>query len=222
MKRLAATIVLAAALASLLTAPAQTAIPKPSPVASSWQLDIETRTPHAISVLLPGAKERQTFWYMVYTVANHTGSDQTFVPEFTLYTDTGQVLRAGSQVPADVFDFVKRAVNDPHLLDSIAVGGRLLQGDDNAKTGVAIWPDFDPKAGGFDVFIGGLSGESVEISLPSPVEVVQRTLTGTTQQVTKDKMVLFKTLELQFSVPGEAAARPRAVVSLEKKDWVMR
>jgi hypothetical protein len=222
MKRLAAAIVLAAVTAGLLTTPAQTATPQPAPVPLSWQLDIDVKTPRAISVLLPGAKAMQTFWYMVYTVTNRTGSDQTFVPEFTLYTDTGQVLKAGTQVPADVFDFVTRAVNDPHLRDSVNVTGKLLQGADNAKTGVAIWPDFDAQAGSFDVFVGGLSGESVEISLPAPVEVVQRTLTGTTQQVTKDKMVLSKTLQLQYSVPGEAASRPQAVPSLEKKDWVMR
>lgn len=222
MTRIAAAVVLAmfsaVALAGSETQPA----PKPSLVPVQWELDFQFQQPKAIRVQIPGEASPRVFWYMVYTVANHTGADQIFVPEFVLYTDTGEIYRAGKGVQGAVFDAVKKTVNDPLLRDTIGVAGRLLQGDDNAKTGVAIWPDFDPKAGAFDVFVGGLSGETAEVVLPVPVEVEQRDAKGNVKMVTRDKAVLTKTLQLHYSLPGEASARLTTNPSLVGKDWVMR
>lgn len=206
---------------ALVVGEAQTA-PKPSPVPVQWELDIDVRKPQPIKVLLPGEARPKLFWYMTYTVSNHTGAEQVFVPEFVLYTDNGQILRAGQGVPMAVFDAVRKGVNDPHLRDTVGVAGKLLQGDDNAKTGVAVWPDFDPQAGGFDVFIGGLSGETAEVKLPEPIEVEQRDIKGNVKKVTKDKLILSKTLDLKYGIPGEAADRIHVTPTLTGKDWVMR
>jgi len=198
--------------------------PEPSEFPSSWQLDFRyPELPQAIEVRVPGQSEPQLFWYLRYTVTNHTGEDQVFVPDFTLYTDTGQLIEAGKGVHWTVFEAIKSVHNDVFLRDTTEMAGKLLQGEDNAKTGVAIWPDFDPKAGGFDIFIGGLSGEAAQIALPKPVEVNEIDVTtGQRRTVTKTQLVLSKTLRMRFGIVGDAEARATTPVELIQKDWVMR
>jgi len=219
MKRMAAAV-LAAAIA-LAVSPARTA-PKPSQVPTSWELDIHVEVPRAIDVTLTGQTQPKRFWYLRYTVTNDTGKDRIFVPQWVLYTDTGQIIRAGQKVPTTVFKAVKKLYGEPLLKDQTAMIGKLLQGEDNAKDGVAIWQDFDPKAGAFDVFIGGLSGETVEIKLPKPIKVTEMNAEGKQVQVVKDKVVLSKTLHLRYGVPGESASRVSIRPKLLARRWVMR
>lgn len=227
--RASAAILLAVAAAMAVAGDAPAA-PKPLEAASTWQLDIDFHDPHPIQVQVPGEDKPRTFWYLLYTVTNHTVDEQTqkaaeqiFVPDFVLYTDTGQVLRTGQKTPAAaVFDTIKKSYNNPLLKDSVAMTGKLLHGDDNAKEGVAIWPAFDPQAGAVDIFIGGLSGETAEVALPKPITVTEKDALGKLKTVVKDTIILSKTLHLHYQIPGEAAARLRAPVILTKKDWVMR
>ena len=222
MKRILAAVLVGVLGLGLLATSAQTA-PKPSPVPVQWELDIDVQAPKPIKVSVAGEAKPRLFWYMTYTVSNHSGADQVFVPEFVLYTDTGEVLRSGTNVPVSVFGAVQKVANDPHLRDTIGVVGPLLQGDDNAKTGVAIWPDFDPLAGAFDIFIGGLSGETAQLtSLPASIPTAQTDLKGNTVTTSKNSLILSKTLDLKYKVPGEAANRIRVVPTLVSREWVMR
>jgi hypothetical protein len=125
-------------------------------------------------------------------------------------------------VPSAVFDAIKQIYNDPLMKEMTDMTGKFLQGEDNAKEGVAIWTDFDPAAGAFDIFVGGLSGESAEVQLPVPVTVTEMDYTGQTRTVTKEKLVLTKTLQLSYAISGEAAARPRTKAKPTAKQWVMR
>jgi len=218
MRCMAATMAAAVVLA---VSPARTA-PKPSKFPTSWELDIHLETPRAIDVTPTGQTQPQRFWYLRYTVANNSGKDRIFVPQWVLYTDTGQILRAGQKVPTTVFKAIKKLCGEPLLKDQSAMTGKLLQGEDNAKDGVAIWRDFDPDAGAFDVFIGGLSGETAEVKLPKPIKVTEIDAEGKQVQVVKDKVVLAKTLHLRYSVPGEAAFRLNVRAKLLKRQWVMR
>ncbi|KPK85764.1 MAG: hypothetical protein AMJ81_02835 [Phycisphaerae bacterium SM23_33] len=196
--------------------------PKPSAVPVSWELEFEYQDICSITLVLPGQKQPKTFWYVLYTITNRTGADQVFVPDFVLYTDTGQVLRSGQGVPTGVFEAVEKRHNNPLLMDLGRITGRILQGEDNAKDGVAMWPNFDPAARKFDVFIGGLSGERAKVKLPSPIEVTEEDENGKPKKVTKTEITLLKTLRLSYAIPGEAAARPRTVPAPLKKEWVMR
>jgi hypothetical protein len=45
---------------------------------------------------------------------------------------------------------------------------------------------------------------------------------GNVKQVTKDKLILTKTLQLAYGIPGEPEARLRAPVKLQQQNWVMR
>jgi len=198
--------------------------PRPSEIPTSWELQFQIdNPPTAIVLTVPGKDKPQLFWYMRYTVTNHTGKDQVFIPDFTLYTDTGQLIRAGKGVHSSVFEAIKKLHNDVLLRDVTAMTGKLLQGDDNAKSGVAIWPDFDPKAGAFDIFVGGLSGEAAEIILPKPIQVSDIDVkTGKRHTVTKSKLVVTKTLRLRYAIPGGAPSRRFTPVKPIGRDWVMR
>jgi hypothetical protein len=196
--------------------------PKPLTVPQQWQFEIELGDFRPIAVRLPDKKEDQIFWYLRYTVTNRSGEDRIFVPEVILYTDTGEVTRAGKQTPLAVFDKIKALYNDPLMKAPSAMTGKLLQGEDNAKGSVAIWPDFDPNAGKVSVFFCGLSGETVSVKLPAPITVVEPDWRGEEHTVTKDTLLLVKTLELQYAIPGEKAARRFLAPKLVKQQWVMR
>ncbi len=206
---------------TLLTASAEPA-PEPGIVPTSWELEFEYRTPQPITIQMPGWKEKRTFWYMPYTVTNRSGADRIFVPGFSLYTDTGQVVRSGEKIPAAVFQAIKKLHNNPLLMDMAFVTGTLLQGVDNARDGVAIWSDFDHEARGFDVFVEGLNGERVTVKLPMPIVETVTDENGKEKKVTKTEVVLSKMLYLRYSLPGEAAARSADTPKFLKKQWVMR
>ncbi len=198
-------------------------VPEPSLAPLSWELDIELHPLRSIQVKVPGKDEPQLFWYLRYTLTNNTGQDQSYVPEFVLYTDTGDVLRAGKNVPAVVFETIKKVRNEPLLKDMTGMTGKVLQGQDNAKDGVAIWPDFDHDAGEVDIFIGGLTGETQEIKLPRPIKATEvDPVTGEEKTVEKDKIIVSKTLHLEYVVTGDPMAADRTPAELKKKNWVMR
>ena len=221
MKRIAVMIVVAAAIGALVAGDGYTA-PQPSEAKITWELDISFDPPRPIRVQLPGTKTKQIFWYMLYTVTNRTGKDRLFVPDFNLYTDTGQLIRSGRKTPTSVFDAVKSLHNNPLLKNTANMAGKILQGEDNAKDSVAIWHDFDPKAGSFDIFAGGLSGETVRIKLPRPIRVIKTDARGKKTTVWQETLLLAKTLRLTYKIPGDAASRTRTAVRLAKKTWVMR
>ncbi len=222
MKRMLSLLLVTVVGLSVLTSGALTA-PTPSPVPMEWELTFTPVTaPRPVRFRPPGASEDQTYWYVVFTVTNTTGEDQVYIPEFTLYTDTGQVLNAGQGVPTGVFAKVKEMYNLPLMRDMTSITGRLLQGRDNARTGVAIFRDIDPNAASFEIFVGGLSGETVLVQLPRPVEVTETTVEGDVRTVERDSISLIKTLQLSFRMPGEAAARFVTEPKLVKRMWVMR
>ena len=221
MKRIAVMIVAAAAVSLLIPGDGYTA-PEPSEAKTKWELDIRFDPPRPIRVQLAGRERKETFWYMLYTVTNRTGKDQFFVPDFDLYTDTGELVHSGKKTPAAVFAAIKSLHNNPLLKNTPDMAGKILQGEDNAKDSVAMWHDFDPKAGSFDVFIGGLSGETVLIKLPYPRKVVTIDARGEKKVDWKSTLLLSKTLQLTYRIPGEAGSRTRAGVTRVKKKWVMR
>ncbi len=221
MKRFAVAFALVLVVLAVLAGPALTA-PKPSELPTSWELNVKLGQPRLVKLTLPGYDKQQRFWYMTYTVTNRTGADRLFIPEFVLYTDTGKILRGGQRVPTAAFNAIKKMLNNPLLKDATAATGKLLQGADNARDSIAIWREFDPKAGAFDIFFGGLSGETVEVKLPAKIQVTEIDSRGKVVKVTKDRIILSKTMQLSYSIPGEAAARVYTNPEFLSKRWVMR
>lgn len=224
----AAAVTLALIAGALCTAQAGTA-PIPLEVPATWQLDVEVQPPKPIKVRLPGETKARTYWYVLYSVMNRyrdpitkRPTEQLYVPDFSLFTDTGQLLRAGRKVPGVVFQAIKKRHQNPHLKDMVSITGKLLYGEDNAKDGVAIWRDFDNKAGKIDIFIGGLSGEIVDVKLPAKVKVIKADRDGKPVVKEIDTLRMTKTLQLTYRVVAEPAAREFGKVKLLAKKWVMR
>jgi hypothetical protein len=221
MNKAAAAALLVMATIGLIATEALT-VPEASDVPVTWEFDFEHGRPRPIQVKVPGKDKPQTFWYMMFTVGNSTGEEQTFAPEIVLYTDTGQVLRAGRKVPMKVFQAIREAHNDPLLKRLEDMTGKVLQGEDNSLDGVAIWPDFDPDAGAVDIFVGGLTDDKAEIKLPAPITVTESDGKGGEKQVTKDTIILSRTRQLSYKIPGEAASRFYTPAQLLRERWVMR
>jgi hypothetical protein len=196
--------------------------PKPAEIPRHWQIDAAFQDILPIQMKMPTEPAPRTFWYLRYQVTNNTGQDRVFVPEFLLYTDTGQVLRAWQNTPTSVFQAIKELYNDPLLLDVSDIAGGLLQGPENAKEGVAIWSGLDPNVGGFDVFVSGLSGETVEFELPKPIRVVDTDAFGKKVEIVRTKILLSKTLKRHYALPGEATSQPTVAACFTDEEWVMR
>jgi len=224
MKRLAVLSVFAAVALGVAWAADDSDPRKPlSETPLTWQFDFEPLgSLKPLFVRLPGEKTARTFWYLRYRITNRTGEDRAYVPSFDLCTNTGQLFSDRSFVPKGIFDEIQALYNDPLLKDIPGMTGKLLEGEDNAKDGVAIWPDFDPKAGQVEIYVGGLSGDQRILKLPREVEVTRKMPDGKVATIRTEQVVLDRTLVLLYDVPGEAAARHTTPTRLVKDTWIMR
>lgn len=187
--------------------------PKPAVVQKPGDWTLEVRFEDPIRIVLPGAVQ-QRFWYMILTLTNKSGKDVDFYPSCELMTDTFQRVAAIQGVGVVLFDKIKiRHQGRYPFIELIEnAGNRILQGEDNTKDLVVIWPDFDPNAKGFDIFISGLSNETIALDHP-----VEKDADGNPV-----KIYLRKTLQLTYSLAGDPKFRDKQKLKLENKQWVMR
>lgn len=170
---------------SALAPKTASAYPEPAIVSPSWSLDVEVTAPEAISIEDVDGSIRW-FWYITYKVVNPTDEDLLFIPEITIANDLGEIITAGENVPPTVFPAIKERLGNPLLLSPVQVVGKLLQGEDFAREGVAIWPAAAGDVDAFSVFIAGLNGETQNIENP---------LTG-------ESVLVRRTLMLDYKSPG--------------------
>jgi len=177
-------------------------------------VDVTFEHPQQIRLQLSGDNKPRRFWYTIITLTNNTNQDVDFYPRCELMTDTFQIIPAGSSTSAAVFEPIKKRHQSKYLfLESLErCGNRILQGEDNTKDIAVIWPDFDAKAKGIKLFIAGLSNETVAIDHP-----VVKDEAGKPSQV-----FLRKTLELSYSLAGDAALRSGTNLTYKGKRWIMR
>lgn len=200
--------------------------PEPSPYPISWELDFKHDKPKRIVVKLPGQGNR-AFWYMTYTVANKTDEDRMFLPVFEMVTKDGKVHRSDKGVPLRVFEEIKRQerARYPFLEPQYKVTGALRVGEDQAKDGVAIWPEPMSEMGNFAIYVSGLSGEIVTMKMVDgvPVKVnpenIAQELKGVKEE---DKVILRKTLQLNNVVYGDEVYPGLDEVKVKPEVWVMR
>ncbi|MHC4394451.1 MAG: hypothetical protein ACYS1A_02235 [Planctomycetota bacterium] len=192
------------------------AAPEPAivPGPSDWTVNVRFEHPQQIVVPPSAGSESKRFWYTIITLTNNTGRVVEFYPKCELMTDTYQITPAGKSTTAAVFEKIKRRHQGkyPFLEFLEKVDNKILKGRDNTRDIAVIWPDFDTRAKTIKIFIAGLSNETVVINHP----------------VTKDKngkpvkVFLRKTLELGYTVGGDAAFRDDARLIHKGKRWVMR
>jgi len=211
------TVLLLCASATVGQAPAASQ-PEPALASSAWNLSFRFQDPQRVSIIEPGQAEPAVYWYMLYTVANTGDQEVYFYPEFEVVTDTLKVIDSGAGVSSEAYRAVFQRADDPLLLPAEKIAGRILRGKDQARHGVAIWKDFDPKAKRFTVYVGGLSGEVRRWKNPAfnpdKPEGPQN----------QRYFLLRKTLAIPYALPGSTSARTHATprrISEEQK-WVMR
>ncbi len=192
------------------------AAPEPAVVQGPglWTLQARYEAPRQIRVQLGSNLPTQTYWYTILTVTNRTGEEVDFFHKCDLVTDTFQVVPAGKGVPALVFDLIKKRHESkyPFLEPLDKVNGKMREGEDYARDIAIIWPDFDLKAKGFNVYVTGLSNETAVVDHPVAKD----------EDGKPKKIFLRKTLELKYKLKGGASLRSDADVVFAGKGWVMR
>lgn len=199
-----------------VTAGVCVAAPKPAvlPRPGDWTVEVVFEHPQQIVLRLPGEGKPRRFWYTIVTLTNKTNRDVDFYPKCDLMTDTFRITPAGKDTPAAVFERIKRRHQSryPFLEGLERAGNKILQGEDNTKDIAIIWPDFDARAKNIKVFISGLSNETVAIDHPIAKDETGRPV----------RVFLRKTLELSYTVGGDAALRSDARLIYKDKRWIMR
>ncbi len=188
------------------------AAPEPDPVPRRWQLTLESG-PLRVMTIDPDASGPETarmYYYFTYKVINNSGQDLLFTPSFDLATDQGDLQRSGRTVPRAVTDQIITALENKFLEDQISIVGMLLQGEENAKEGLAVWPVGSARVGDLRVFANGFSGETRALDAYDPE-------TKGTKRV-----VLRKTLQMIFQPLGEAREMGADGLPKLEERWVMR
>ena len=197
-------------------APASTAsadYPTPTLAPQAWEFDFDWRQPKRVVLKEPDG-ELRAYWYLPYTVTNDTEQERYFLPEIVMLTKDGELLPANDNIPMGAFYAIKNRTPSLPLVPPQQVSGKLLIGEDRARSGVAIWREPSSEMGTFSLFVGGLSGQ------------VER-ITNSKGEELKDEegnpLLVRKTKQLTFRVLGDDVdtANPD-VVKLEEERWVMR
>ena len=205
--------------------------PKPAIAPISWEFDLKFLPPRRIDVLVPGSSKPETYWYLIYTVTNTSGTTQRFFPQFQLVTEDLKVVDTDTGISPNVFDAIKERhkVTHRYLVHPTQAIGDLAVGDDNARESVAIWRGVDADVNNFSIYCAGLSGEAQTVRNPvydakQPETRKAPTLDGREREVVVNPryFVLRKTLELKFEWPGSQEARASGVPTLVKQSWIMR
>lgn len=207
------------------------AAPAPSISPQTWQVEFQFEDPQRLVIQLPGEAKPRVYWYMLYNVVNNSNKDIEFLPRFEIVTSDLKVIPADPAADPAVFATIKKlhTKDRPFLLDPLEVTGKFLQGADNAKDSVAIWRDFSGQTRKFTLFVSGLSGDNVVIPNPTFDPTKPETETRTARDGQKVKMTvnprrftLYKTLSIDYTLPGDNEARKTSLPVRGEVEWVMR
>ena len=194
------------------------AAPQTEVATTSWQLDFKFHDPQRIVLQLPGQDEPSIYWYVLYTVTNNTGQDVQFFPSFKLVTDNLQVVDGGDEVSPTVYStiFDRHRPEFRFITTPAKVTGLLLQGEENSRTSVAVFKDFDPGASEFTMYVGGLSGEIART--PNPSFDPKKPESDTNPR----GFVFRRTLAVTYAFPSDESSRVVASPIRKNREWVMR
>jgi hypothetical protein len=188
--------------------PMAVAAPEPDPVPRRWQLTV---TPGPLRVTrVEHDGQSRLYYYMTYKVVNTSDTDLLFTPSFEMANDEGELKRSGRDVPAAVTAKILELLENPLLDDQINIVGTLLQGEENAKEGLVVWPVNTPHVRAIEVFGNGFSGETRTIDAYDP------------QTKGKKRVTLRKTLMLRYQPLGETKPTGAENLPVIEQRWIMR
>jgi hypothetical protein len=206
-------VILVLSLGLLISRTSRADHPVPSLYPISWELKFEHSIPRRVVVEIPGTSVPQAYWYMTYIVTNNTNQEQMFLPSFEMLTNDGKVLRSDLSIPARVFDAIKAREKRQFLEPYPVIHGEIRIGEDQAKDGVAIWPEPTSRMGSFGIFISGLSGEAV----------IVKDAKGEPMKNAEGKPIIVrKTLKLNYHIRGDEIYPGEDEVNEKEQEWVMR
>jgi len=204
----------------------------------NWTYDFTFENPQPVIVNTPGLGP-QMYWYVIYTVTNKTGKEHNFVPAFTLYATSTSLQRAG--VYPAVFEAIKKQRKVRFLENAVQMIGKVLPGEDNARTGVAIFGPMPRETEHFTIFVEGLSGQYIELpsaaaappAAPEAKPAAKPEAKAETKAEAKPEakapapgaakgMVLRKTLALTYRLPGDQWWLNQDPPVFAKKAWTWR
>jgi len=191
--------------------------PKPSPYPITWELNFEHSKPTRVVVTPKGSTTAQAYWYMTYTITNMGDQEQQFLPNFELLADDGRVIHSDIEIPTEVLETIRIREKSKTLESVTQIAGTIRIGEDQARDGVAIWPEPNARMGQFSIFVGGLSGEATILKDEDGNVVTKAGADGK-----KAPVVLHKTLELQYHVPGDDRYPGQDAVHEQAQKWIMR
>ena len=194
--------------------------PEPSPYPIEWEIDFEYETPRRIVVNVPGSRAPKAYWYMPYTITNEGEETQVFIPQFDLLTEDGRSIRAGRNLPKQVFDTIRARERNDLMVPPTKAGGELRVGVDQARDSVAVWAEPMRDMGTFRIYVGGLSGEFIELKDDEGKQVVD---------AKGEPIILRKTLQLTYHLNGDEVYPGEDIINegvgrtgANHKVWVMR
>jgi hypothetical protein len=178
------------------------AYPKPAAVPYRWELDFE---PGSLRLFVDPVSG-ESYWYFTYVVTNRTGRDQIWAPSFVLYTDQGEILTSGMDVPTFIENAVRDMLGNPLLEMQNEIIGDLYQGREHAKDGLVVWRAPSTDVNELSLFVSGISGETARVENP----------------ISGEELILRKTLQRDYLIRGDAAARGSDPVEMIDERWVLR
>jgi hypothetical protein len=179
--------------------------PEPDPVPRRWELQVETTELRLVTLNAPNVGPRK-YLYFTFKATNNSGQDLLFAPSFELSDGDGRVARSGRNVPQSITQALLAETQNPFIQDQISVIGEFMQGAENAKDGLVIWPveGFNPSQ--ITVYAAGFSGETKTVIGPNG----------------KDKFILRKTLRLEYQSPGDLSEAAGQSIGISNRSWIMR
>jgi hypothetical protein len=202
--------------------------PVPSPYPISWELKFTHGMPHRIAVDVTDSKVPRAYWYMTYTVTNEGDKEQRFYPQMDLLTADGNVHKSDEKVPKRVFDDIKDQVHNKFLEPYTSISGPIRLGPAEARDGVAVWPETQPRMEHFSIFVTGLSGEAVIMKTVDGKLVKTDQAEDMYSKDNEDELlkkgltILRKTLQLNFYIRGDEVYPGEDEVNKTGEEWIMR
>jgi len=190
------------ALAVLLVIGSALAYPKPAPIPPRWELEFQ---PGDLRLYVDPVED-QAYWYFAYVVTNRTGRGRIWAPSFVLFTDAGEILASGRGVASRVASDLQELLGNALLENQNEIIGEIFHGREHAKDGLVIWPARNLDVNEISMFVAGITGETAPVDDP----------------VTGEVIVLRKTLQRDYLVPGDVLPRGSAPIDLVAERWVMR
>lgn len=187
---------------ALIAVSAVGAFPVPAGVPFRWEFQFETG-PFRLFV---DEESGESYWYLTYNVMNRTNRDRIWAPKFTLYTDSGEILESGKNVPSRITNDIFELMANELLETQNEIIGDLLQGPENAREGLVVWPARVLNVNEISMFIAGISGETIRVRNP----------------ISGEQVILYKTLHRKYIIPGDSLVRGSKPIELVEESWILR